>query len=431
MKVLIIGAPSSSGYLAFGIDKKISGGGWVENLIDGLSESKDAQLDLAVCFYAGFTNTVRKQSYLGVCYYALPLKDKAFNIFNDEMLRDLKEAVCDFSPDVVHIIGTEREYNLRLAEIAGFDKTVCSITGLTSICAGHYFGGIDRKYFKRLSIGDLYRRGGPIKEQKRFEKWGRSERELISKAKYVMGRTTWDYACVKQINPDIDYTYCGEILNPIYNEHKWDISKIKRHRIFVSQATYPLKGFHKLLEAFSIILKFYPDSEIVIAGTDILNNSGLMTRIKRTTYAEYLIRLIKKLNIPREKIKFTGLLSAEQMLEQYLAANVFVLPSAIENSPNSLGEAMLLGMPCVASCVGGVQDMLKDKMDGFIYPFDEPYMLAHYICEIFGNDNLAAKLGKSAADSAKERFDPAQVVAITVETYRRIVSAAETKPKSK
>lgn len=431
MRVLIMGSPTTKGNECFGNHQKISGGGWVENLIDGLVESKDTQLDLAVCFYASFINKVRKQSYLGVCYYALPLKDKALNVFNEEMRRDLKEVVYDFKPDVVHIIGTEREHDLRLAEIAGFDKTVCSITGLTSICAGHYLGGIDRKYFKLLSIGDIYRRGGPIKEQKRFEKWGRSERELISKAKYVMGRTTWDYACAKQINPDIDYTYCGEILNPLYNEHKWDISKIKRHRIFVSQATYPLKGFHKLLEAFPIILKFYPDSEIAIAGTDILNNSGLMTRIKRTTYAEYLLRLIKKLNIPREKIKFTGLLNAEQMLEQYLAANVFVLPSAIENSPNSLGEAMLLGMPCVASCVGGVQDMLKDKKDGFIYPFDEPYMLAHYICEIFGNDNLAAELGKSAADSAKERFDPAQVVKITVETYSRIVSAAETKQKSK
>ena len=57
-----------------------------------------------------------------------------------------------------------------------------------------------------------------------------------------------------------------------------------------------------------------------------------------------------------DKIEFLGRLSAEGMKQAYLDANVFVMPSTIENSPNSLGEAMLLGVPCVAADVGGVAE---------------------------------------------------------------------------
>ena len=55
-----------------------------------------------------------------------------------------------------------------------------------------------------------------------------------------------------------------------------------------------------------------------------------------------------------DKVSFLGPLNAEQMKAEYLRSNVFLCPSSIENSPNSLGEAQMLGVPCVASYVGGI-----------------------------------------------------------------------------
>ena len=418
MRVLIMGSPTASALKCFSGNDFISGGGWVENLISNLSIKDD--LELYVCFYYDYVEKVEKKFFNGVYYFALPIRVNGLKSCNEKMVKDLENMYKQIAPDIVHIIGTEREHNLKLLEIATSRRTIISITGLVNFCSIHYYGGIEEKKFKIRSIGDLIRHSGPIAEKKLFQKYGKSEVELIKKANYVTGRTTWDYACVKQINSKIDYTYCGEILNKVFYNNTWEISKIEKYRIFVRQASYPLKGFHKLIEALPIILRFFPKTEIYVAGPNILDKTTLKSRLKQTTYAKYLIRQLKKFNIPLNKLHFTGPLNAEGMLYQYLKANVFVLPSIIENSPNSLGEAMLLGMPCVSSCVGGVQDMVRDKCDAFIYPYDEPYMMAYYICQILSNDKLAESMGKNARENAMKRFDINNTINITYDLYSKV-----------
>lgn len=424
MRVLLIGAPTSEGYECFGINSFISGGGWLENLVNALANTDSLQM--YVCFYSASVSIIQCKQYNGKTYIALPTHDKRLNRCTPAMVDDLKELLTLVSPDIVHIIGTEREYALKLLELAGAESTVVSITGLVSICAKHYFAGIDKRNFVIPSLGDFLRKGGPIREKKFFQKLGVSEETLISKAIHFFGRTTWDLACIQSINPTARYNYCSEILNPIYYQSSWDVNSSVKHRIFVSQASYPLKGFHILLEAFPKVLEKYPDSEIFIGGPNILKGATIIDRIKRTTYAKYIDKLIKRLKIPAEKIHFLGPLDANKMLEQYLSCNVFVLPSSIENSPNSLGEAMLLGVPCVASCVGGVQDMVKDRVSGFIYPFDEPYMLSHYICKIFSDDSLAVSLGRNASSTAAERFNVDDVVKTTLHVYNTMLSQKDT-----
>lgn len=419
MKVLIMGSPTTDGYYSFGIKQKVMGGGWVENLIDQIKKEKN--IDLTVCFYSDFFHEIEKRRFQGIDYFALPIRLKDLSKCNEKMINDLRIVLEIASPDVVHIIGTERDHDYQLLKMAGAEKTVVSITGMVSVISKHYFGGISPDSFRFRSFGDVYRHGGPIKEQRNFYRWGRDcEIPMIKAAKYVMGRTTWDYACVKQINPDVHYFYCGEILNDIYHNRVWDVQKVKQHTIFVSQGSYPLKGLHQLLEAFPYVLKSYPDAQINIAGPDILRNDGLVRKLKRTTYSYYVEKKIKELGIPREKVNFLGTLDAIGMAKEYLSCNVFVLPSAIENSPNSLGEAMMMGVPCIASCVGGIQDMIKDRVDGYMYPFDEPYMLAHYICNIFKDTNQAIRIGKAARKSALERFDRDKIVDSTLKTYKYI-----------
>ena len=108
------------------------------------------------------------------------------------------------------------------------------------------------------------------------------------------------------------------------------------------------------------------------------------------------------------------------MRDLLLKANAFVLPSAIENSPNSLGEAMLMGVPSVASCVGGVQDLVKDRVDGFIYPYNEPYMMAHYVMQLFEDTDIATRMSEKARENAANVYSRAKNADDLISIYRDI-----------
>src|SRR5690606_23789955 len=153
-----------------------------------------------------------------------------------------------------------------------------------------------------------------------------------------------------------------ESLRPSFYNNNWRIDQCEKYSIFISQAYYPLKGFHQLLKAMPIILRHFPNTKVYVAGNNYFSNRG----IKINGFGSYINTLVKKYNLA-DHIKFTGILSEEAMCKRYIDSHVFVSPSSIENSPNSVGEAQLLGVPCVASYVGGTPDMIEHEDTGLLY----------------------------------------------------------------
>ena len=150
-----------------------------------------------------------------------------------------------------------------------------------------------------------------------------------------------------------------------------------------------------------------------------MSKKGIIDKLKKTSYAKYITELIKELNIEKH-VFFTGLLDEQQMCERYLNSNVFVCPSSIENSPNSLGEAMILGVPCVSSNVGGVSDMLTHNQEGFLYQADAPYMLAYYICKIFENEELTKQISKNSRKKALKNHNREKNIEQLISIYYQI-----------
>ena len=167
-------------------------------------------------------------------------------------------------------------------------------------------------------------------------------------------------------------------------------------------------------------IKRFPETHLYIAGTNNTKNSTFNEKLRITSYGVYINKLIKKYNLT-DNITFTGSLDELQMCERFLKSNVFVSASSIENSPNSVGEAMLLGVPTVSSDVGGVKNMLTHHMDGFIYQYDAPYMLAYYVCEIFNNNELAIKLSKNANGHANLTHSKSNNLETMISIYEEIM----------
>ena len=329
--------------------------------------------------------------------------------------------LSEFQPDVIHIWGTEYGHTLamvRAAQKRGVSGRIAvSIQGLCSVYAGHYAEGIPERVRNAFTLRDFLRRDNMAMQQKKFLLRGDLEMEALEGVHHVIGRTDWDRACTMQINPDAKYHFCNETLRETFYDGGWNYDTCKKHRIFASSCLYPIKGFHYLLGAMPIILRRYPDAVISVTGGSFFADSFL-ARQRQQTYFRYLQRFCRR-NGLTDKIEFLGQLNADAMKRAFLDANVFVLPSTIENSPNSLGEAMLLGVPCVASDVGGVINMLHPG-EGYVYPSTAPYMLAHDIMEVFAMEHRAAELGAAARAHARKTHDPEKNLRDLLAIYREI-----------
>lgn len=393
-------------------------GGWMQALGQDVLQAGH-QLAIAALYKP---RTPRKLQGEQMTYYLLPGLVKSRYAYDRALRRHWRWVLEDFRPDIVHIHGTEYAYGLPLAQAAkelGV-PVVVSIQGLIGVYARHYLAGIPEitALFTRTLLDNL-RFTGMWEGRHRFLVRSPLEQDLLRTVRHVMGRTLWDYANVRAINPDMVYHLCRESLrDPFYNGG-WNLDTVERHTIFCSQATYPVKGLHLLLEAVHLLRRDVPDVRVYVAGPDITGGAGWKGRLRRTGYGKYLQRLLRKYELG-DRVRFTGSLDAGQMAERMARSHVFTLNSSIENSPNSLGEAQLMGTPCVAAYVGGVADMVHDGEDGLLYNYLEPAVLAEQLLRVFRDDELARHLSENGRRSAWARHDRATNLQAVLETYESV-----------
>lgn len=391
-------------------------GGWLNGLANMLKDNNDIKLAIATV-YNGVD--IKKFDDGKVIYYLIPgapaLK------YNSNLEKYWKIVNEEFKPDLVHIHGTEFAHGLAFINACTNVKTVTSIQGLTSAIAKVYYAGLHTsEILKNVTFRDIIKQDNIFQQKKQFAKRGKLETELIKRSDAIIGRTDWDYANTKAINPEESYFVGNETLRTGFYGKEWNLENIERHSIFTSQASYPIKGLHYLLQAIYLLKQNYPDVKLYIAGDNIIDTSTFTRKIKINGYAIIIKKLIKEYKL-EEQVVFTGILSEEKMIEQYLKSNVFVLPSVIENSSNSLGEAMLLGMPCVATNTGGTMDILEHKKEGFLYPYTEPAMCADYISRYFEDDKLCIEYGRQAREKALSRHNAENNVNQIIKIYNEII----------
>lgn len=350
-------------------------GGWMYSSLKSLKVNNTKDVFAVATAWVG--KEFKSTEVDGIRYYLLPLNGRKMTEYNKHLEKYWKYIREDFIPDVVHIHGSEYPHGLAYVNSCGSNGVVVSIQGIVACIARYYTGGIPHKDIKRcLTFRDLIR-GGIYNGQKDFIKRGKLEVELLQNVHHIIGRTKWDKAHSWAINPNANYHHVGETLRDTFYSNNWDYTKCEPHTIFVSQASYPIKGLHKLLEALPLVFREFPDTKVYVAGSD--ESSKPWYRL--TGYGKFLNRLIKRYAL-KDKIIFTGMLNEEQMCKRYLKSNLFICCSAIENSPNSLGEAQMLGMPYLATFVGGIPEIVNYNPD-VLYRFEETEMLAQKICEVF------------------------------------------------
>lgn len=414
MKIMwLCNAPIPQAAKACGISETIHAG-WLVSVAEALECRADIEF-IFVMFSEEINEEVKIVKEEQSTYILLnPLKKT-----DENLIKILEKVLLDHRADVVHIWGTEHRDAWAMVQAAKrtnlLENVVISTQGLVSSCAYHYMGGIPGKYQVFPTFRDVIRKDSLKIQETEMRQRGEYEKEALSCVKHVIGRTFWDKACVKLLNPDVNYHFNNETLRETFYDSTWSYDQCMKHSIFVSQAQYPLKGFHFLLEAVALLKEKYPDISVYVSGHDNAMKTGILT----TAYGKCLQDLKKEYGLEK-CIHYVGKLSAEEMKERYLKAEVFASPSVIENSPNSVGEAMLLGVPVVASNVGGVADLLVHEKEGYLYQADAPYLLAYYIDQLFNDRKKEEEFGKNAQQHARKTHDKQENMRALIEIYTNI-----------
>ena len=122
------------------------------------------------------------------------------------------------------------------------------------------------------------------------------------------------------------------------------------------------------------------------------------------------------------QVKFIGKKDAFEIVKILQNSSAFIHPTHIDNSPNSLCEAMVMGVPCIASNVGGIPSLIKDGVEGLLFPDGDYLYLASLIEELISSDSLSIKLSNNARESALFRHNPDTIVQVLLENYNSIIN---------
>ncbi len=381
-------------------------GGWLSGAEKAVKESS---YDLVICAAEDGRTKTEKYQMEGVTYYLTGRSSFAC------MQKEFQTILAEEAPDVVHIYGTEFEQSWAMASVCEKDKLLVTIQGLAGACAEHIYGGIPESEARDTWMHKLLRKtgkGGNSIENKKedFLRRKESEDNVLKKAVYINGGSRWAEGYASMRNPDAKFLNCQLILrDSFYCEDRWSYDDCEKHSItIINSYPNPIKGFDVFLEALNLLKELVPDVKVYAVGPHFRyrNYQGLNRFVMdHAPDYEWLIqKRIERYGL-KDHIRFIKKRDEAGMKKLYLQSHVFVSASSIENQSTSLGEAMILGVPCVASCVGGVQDMMDHQKDGFLYPFDEPYMLAYGILQIFRSRELAERFSENGHIRASKTYD--------------------------
>ena len=395
--------------------------GWIEGVLTRIQESDKPDFELTIVFPVKSEDQVCEFRKAGIDYVSF-LEDTDRPEYYDPYVEfQLREIVEKQAPQVIHIFGTEYPHCFAMAlgckEYR--DKMLIGIQGVVSECAKHYCDGLPDKIINRKTFRDRVKKDGIKEQQEKFLKRASFEEAALKLVKHVTGRTEFDREFVKSVNPEVHYHYMSESMRACFYEGSWDQESCEKNALFLSQGNYPIKGAHYILEALPEIAKEIPDVKLYIAGDNITKNKTLFEKIKLSGYGKYLRILLKRGKL-QDRVFFLGSLNAEAFKAQMLKSNAQVLVSTIENSPNSIGEAELLGLPTVTTDAGGITSIFDDGRDGIVYKAGSKEALIKAVIKMLKDTEMQKAYSENAKAHGKKLYDRDENYKTLLKIYEEI-----------
>lgn len=394
--------------------------GWQDSL-ENIIRS-DFSIELYIAFETRDCNCEKKE--LGNVTY-LPmrtetgfvgrLKNKILWQRSIERLKTSMRRILDeVNPDIIHVFGTEWPYGL-VAELTEKPVVIHIMGALIPYMNAFYPPGISSSDMKavlpfwrvlgRLKIMFAYRQNVKSKE---------NERRIWKSVHYYMGRTKWDENLSRILSPSRTYFHVDEALRPEFfsENQQWMCPESSHIRLVSTGCSTFWKGPDMLLKTAAILKEWGVDFEWIVAGKMDETLRKCVERKVGTSFSANNVRLIG----------FTKPLELKKILIQSL---MYVHTAYVENSPNSICEAQLLGVPVVSTYVGGIPTLLQNN--GVLVPANDPWQMACAIVDLSKDRNKMKSFSEGGRRLALSRHNPASIQKQLLTCYKDILNMTANK----
>ena len=392
-------------------------GTWLDAMAQGLVESGQVQL---ANIAPGAVRAVKRCDCGKVEQWLFPgdAKPKHNGLPGRRHVAGVLKAVVEFGPDLVHVWGTENFWGLLTARKMISGPALLEMQGLKTAIAKVYAGGLSfREQLACIGIKEVLRCSPIWQGQKQFQRWGRLEREIIRGHQFVTVQSDWLESQIRAINPRGNVLRNEFALRKEFTEAQpWQPQDEKR--IFCS-AGYPspFKGVHVGMRALALLKPMCPGVQLRIAGA--FQRPGL----RQEGYVVWLNREALRLGV-EDRLHWLGPLPAEGVVAEMQKCAAVLLPTFVEGYCLALAEAMLLGVPCVVSFVGGTSYLARDDDSALFFPPGDAEMCAHQVARVLEDRELAQKMSQRSREIAVVRNNTQAIVQNQLAIYRKIVTGS-------
>lgn len=398
-----------------------NGGGWIASLQQVIQKQKDIQLGLAflspqythkeiqgdTAYYPIYNppqkNIIKLKEYYGGYKHAN----------TEQYIAKVNEIIQDFHPDIIHLFGMENP----LATVLGKTTVpiVVHLQGLLSPYDNAFFPiELNKSSFLfPFSINEWILRNGYIYAKNSIHIRGEREKQLFKKVDYTMGRTDWDYQVSQLLAPQSHYHHVDEVLREVFYQKAghWKLENLPNKLIITSTISNTIyKGLDLILKT-AYLLKTETNIDFQWNVIGIPSSAKIIRFFEKSTQ-------IKSSEV---HIHYQGVLNANELSESLLKSHVYVHPSYIDNSPNSVCEAQLLGVPVIGTNVGGIPSLIKHHVNGILIPANAPYELAFHLKELYQNKELVKELSTQGYLTAFQRHNKEKILTDLIHTYQTII----------
>lgn len=391
-----------------------NGGGWVASLERVLRSASDVELGVAFEHHDDGFKSVQGC----VAYYPINVNTKLVQKLrrklglDDEcgaLVAHAKRIIADFQPDVIHVFGSESCFGLLSAH-TDIPVVIHMQGSLPSYANARFPPGYSRFDFLRASRGNPLRLYRLLANDTAFCRRARREEQILRTCQHFMGRTEWDQAITALYRPEASYDYCSEVLRPEIYDH---------------DRCWSPRGGGRIELVSTLSMPLYKGADLILKTAHMLRHE-LGRELRWRVFGVSQCRLQEAKSGIRAHdcgVALMGVAEGAAIRDALLESDLYVHPSYIDNSPNSLCEAQVLGVPVVATDVGGIPSLVEHGRTGYLVPANDPYMMARRITQLIDDPTAAARFGQGGRELARARHAPNRILSDLLAIYAKCAKA--------